>query len=158
MLLRVPLCVLAFSAFAFSQQPAGATNQQLLDELKGIRNALERIEKSQQALIAIQRMSLDQAHLAALEEQRSKLLAQQRSLSTSVVVSNRRTGKAAAAAITSADAESEHADTADNAAEARSAEASRRLDAVQRALSLNDQELNELKRRIADWEKILQGS
>ena len=91
------LSVLLLPAFSFAQTPAA--NQQLVDEMKGIRASLARItqlletlEKSQEATLVLQHILGCESQLRILQMQRSELAAQERDFSARAAA----LGKAAA--------------------------------------------------------------
>jgi len=152
-------CLILIPTLAFAQAPANS-NQQVLDELRNIHTTLDKIEKNQRAMIALETIRLDESRVAVLEVQRTRLLNQVNSLRAETDRANATLqavehGRSAATGV-----QTSAADTADsprmNAVQARADESSRRLDEAQRNLDLIGQQIADLNRRISEREKYLE--
>ncbi|HXK01420.1 MAG TPA: hypothetical protein VMS37_03395 [Verrucomicrobiae bacterium] len=156
------LSLIVVSASALAQTPTIETNQQLLVELKGIRTALEKIEKNQRVLVGLASLQRDENRAALLEAQRAQLVAQ-------VERVNQEFSRASAAA---RDEESHALPTAMETSpggtarlvqpagasptKERAAELARQLEELHRNLEPLEQSIRELMRRIAAGEKDLE--
>jgi len=130
-------------------------SQRVLDELKGIRASLERMEKGQAALIALMRVQFDEIKLTDLDAQRSRLTVQEQELGKEMATAARMTD-GPPAMVMSADGTSQPAAPADTSAlKARAAQASSSLKEVQRARQAVDQEIARIKDRIAALDRYL---
>ena len=143
-------------AIPLAQAQDVVTNQKVLDELKSIRASLERLEKSQKALLALTRIQFDQGQLTALEAQRQRLSAREQNLNNDV---------AAAARILNGPAPQIHSvdgtpppltQTDTGPLKERLAQLSLALKEVQRERLALEPEITRLKGRIAAVEKLIE--
>jgi len=65
-------------------QSSGAPQQQVIEELRSVRAALERLEKGQSILAALTRVQIDESRLATLEAERQRLLAEQQQITAEI--------------------------------------------------------------------------
>ncbi|HWR17211.1 MAG TPA: hypothetical protein VN577_20450 [Terriglobales bacterium] len=157
-ILLIPLWLMLASVGLFAQASTSA-QEQMTNELRLIRSTLERIEKTQNLLVTLERIRLNEQRVAALEAQRLQLLNQQTSLSAQVAAARSSGGSPRSSMIGTQveDTGSSEASQGSGADQSRAAESWAQLTAVERSLKAIDQRLVELKRRIAEAEKSLQG-
>ncbi|MBI4874969.1 MAG: hypothetical protein HY822_10095 [Acidobacteria bacterium] len=143
-------------AFCLAQTPPIAASQSVLEELKGIRASLERLEKSQTALAALTRILIDQSRFVTLDAQRRQLSSEEESLKKQVEGASRALEAPAQVLVQSADGSVQPTVQADaGPLRERLAQAASALREVQRARLPLEQEAVKLKDRIAAMEKHL---
>jgi hypothetical protein len=137
-------------ALCLAQVPDSAGTQQLLDELKGIRASLERIEKAQKALLVVVRMQADSSQAAVLEEQRARLASREQELG--------RESSAAASPPMMMVVENgaERAAPASTADTTRAAQIAAQLKEVSAARQKLDLEIARIRERLAAMDKLIE--
>jgi hypothetical protein len=140
-------------------QQSAATQQSVVDELKGIRAALEKVETSQRMLLALLRIQIDEARLPLAERERQTLATQERALSDELgALQAAMEGLPAMSSLTVSDARLTREDSMNGGPAARGHvdEIGRKLEDVRRSLRELDQTMAATRARIAAWEKYFQ--
>lgn len=137
-------------ALCLAQAPDPAGTQQLLDELKGIRASMERIEKAQKALLVVVRMQADSSQAAVLEEQRARLASREQELS------RESTAAASPPMVMVVENGAERTVPATAVDSGRSAQIAAQLKEVSAARQKLDQEIARIRERMAAVDKIIE--
>jgi hypothetical protein len=147
---------LVLTGLFVAPQQTAAPQQHVLDELKGIRGTLEKMETSQRMLLALLRIQIDEARLPSAERERETLATQQRALSDELgALRAAMDGLPPTSSLTVSDAKSMREDSMNGGQSAREHvdEVARKLADVRRSLRQLDQSISETRARIATWEK-----
>lgn len=137
-----------------AQSPEANAQRMMLDELKGIRAALERIEISQRAILTLTRLQIDESRVAALEAERSRLALREDGLRKETAVAAR--ASEAQEQVGQPDGSSQVvASSQIPAARAQTAQASAALREVSISREALDQQIGRLKERIAQLQKAI---
>lgn len=140
-----------------AQMPDTTANQRVIDELKSIRAALERIEKTQHALLALTRLQFDETQLASLEAQRLRLAAQEAEANREIAKVSRVLDAPPPLMISPEDGSVKAAPRPDLSAEqARHSKATAALQEVESTRQSIDAQVTRLRSRIAAAEKLLE--
>lgn len=145
---------LLFAAQGEAQVPAAASNQQILDQLKSMQSALERIEKGQQLLMALARLQIDSNHVTALEQQRQRLSAEEQELAARFTEATR-LSEAQAQTSYPEGAQRPTSDPESDAARVRVAQADYALKDLQRLRQAVEEEILKVRTRMSAIEKLL---
>lgn len=137
-----------------AQPPAAVSNQQILDQLKSMQSALERIEKGQKTLMALARIQIDSSQVAVLEQRRQRLSVQEQELGGRFTEASR-SGEAQSQTSFPEGAPRPTTDPELDAARTRIAQADSALKDLQRLRQTVEEEIVRLRGRIAAMEKLL---
>jgi hypothetical protein len=156
---RVPIILLLLSAGGFAQLPDASANQKLIEELRGVRATLEKLEKGQKAQIILARIQIDESRAATLETQRLQLLAEEQDLEKDAArdaTVSRTEGSAGRTLVRVApDGSQEILPSPPPNSGSTTADPARNLDDVRRSRQSLDVKIAELREQIAVWEKQL---
>jgi len=158
---RLLVALTLLPALGLTQPSDPITNQKIIEELRGVRTSMEKLEKGQNALVALARIQVDESRVAVLEAQRLQLLSREQDLE------KRMAGNAAAIpqerpgavptlvqAVPDGSQRIVQAVPASPAAD-RFTESPQRLEEVRRSRQAIEQSIAGLRKRIALWEKYL---
>lgn len=153
--LSAPLCL--------SQTPEALWQQKMLEELKSVRSAIERLENGQLALLALVRIQLEEQRLAALEAQRAQLAVREGQLSQELTAADAAlrsmTNGQQLPELESVTGASERITTAGvSPAVTRHTEATQKLEQARRARQSLEESIAKLRARISALEKYLEGA
>jgi hypothetical protein len=164
LMLRSIFTLFALSpALSLAQAPEALTQQKMLEELKGIRGALERLENSQRLLAGMLRIQIDEQRVAALEAQRLQLSAREAELNKEVAGMVGRLqhtrSRESLPELQEVTGTSERLTTGDVSPWAiRHAEATKQAEETRRAKQNLEESIARLRARIASFEKYLEGA
>ena len=154
--------VLSFVPLVSLGQTSDTAQQRVIEELRGVRTTLERLEKSNAILVSLVKIQIDESRLAALEAQRQRLVAQEQDLSNeigktgpAVLHEDANSGRRL---VQSANGSEPEFRTAPSPAKIRHTEATRRIEEVRRGIRTLEQSMTELRNRIAVVEKHLENA
>jgi hypothetical protein len=158
--------LLLLPVVCLSQTAETASQQEVVRELKEVRASLARlaevVEQGQKVQWALARIQIDQSQVAALEERRSRLSAQERQLTEVLAVASDSSDEESSSAprlervdrSTTGEPELVMSPGASPSGGSR-AQASETLDEVQKEISTVEQEIARLRKRIASNEKYV---
>ncbi len=148
--------VFLLPVLCLAQTPDGVTTRQVLEELKGMRASLERLEKGQRALLALIRLQADESRVTALEGQRLQLSTREQSLRKDVEAAGLSVN-APPLMVMNPDGSTAPAPPVDDGpARARLAQVTSSLKEVEQARQTLDRDIARLKERIAAVEKYIE--
>jgi hypothetical protein len=137
-------------------QVSDPVQQAVIEQLKGVVAALERLEKSNNLLIVLNRIQIDESRLATLEAQRQGLLTQEKVLTEEISSSApSRDAPSSVGRLVQVGPGGDPVVGRDTGS-TRYADATRKLDEVRRNLRSVEQSITTLRGRVAAWEKRLE--
>jgi hypothetical protein len=144
-------------------QSAGATDQQILAELKGVRAALEKLDSGQKALMTLVRIQINESRVAHLEAQRVQVSAKEqdyrKEADNAAATLRRLENGSGAASVQSETGAIESGASLDlTPFRTRHAQAAQRAEETTRTRQNMDQAIAALRSRIAALEKSLEAA